>query len=390
MDRVRSRKRRLLALKPERFEFGGGAVTGHIFDLQFFAQERTESATPKKRQKVRSEGKVCKSMDLTAAAEILVGLFGLLILGPSIISGLLGYLRGTIAFIGEDALLRDGWFYRLEDAAVRSYFEAWLLLGLIIAVFVVAVTVRQVGWSITFEPFKFNLGRLNPVSGMKKIISMRSRVELTKGILKASIFVLIIWIALKDKLPTAVRAMQLPMEYGAMQLWDLLWDLAMRLGIMLLIMGGVDYLYQKWDFEKSIKMSKQEIKEEYKQMEGDPQIKNKIRQKQRELAKKRMMSSVPKADVVITNPTTLAVALAYNRKMMAAPQIVAKGKGVIAQKIREIAEAHGVPIVENKPLAWALYEGVEIGEEVPEDLYRGVAEILAMVYRLKKKPSVVV
>ncbi|MDR3231590.1 MAG: flagellar biosynthesis protein FlhB [Synergistaceae bacterium] len=363
---------------------------GHVFDLQFFAQERTESATPKKRQKTRSEGKVCKSMDLTAAVEILVGLFGLLLLGPSMISGLLGYLRGTIGFLGEEALLRDGWFYLLGEAAVWSYFEAWLLLGAVIALFVVGVTVRQVGWSITFEPFKFNLDRLNPVSGMKKIISMRSLVELTKGILKASIFVLVIWVALRDKLPVAVRAMQLPLEYGVLQLWELLWDLAMRLAVMLLIMGLVDYMYQRWDFEKSIKMSKQEIKEEYKQMEGDPQVKNKIRQKQRELAKKRMMSSVPKADVVITNPTTLAVALLYNREVMTAPRIVAKGKGFVARKIRELAEAHGVPIIENKPLAWALYEGVEIGEEVPEDLYRGVAEILAMVYRLKKKPSGVV
>jgi flagellar biosynthetic protein FlhB len=132
-------------------------------------------------------------------------------------------------------------------------------------------------------------------------------------------------------------------------------------------------------------MSKQEIKEEYKQMEGDPQIKNKIRQKQRELAKKRMMSSVPKADVVITNPTTLAIALMYDRDLMAAPQIVAKGQGFIARKIREIAERHGVPVIENKPLARALFEAVEVGDEVPEELYRGVAEILAMVYRIKKK-----
>ena len=158
----------------------------------------------------------------------------------------------------------------------------------------------------------------------------------------------------------------------------------MRLAIMLFVIGMVDYGYQKWEFEKSIKMSKQEIKEEFKQMEGDPQIKSKIRQKQRELAKKRMMASVPKADVVITNPTTLAVALMYDREIMAAPQVVAKGRGVIARKIRELAEEHGVPIVENKPLAWALYESSEIGDEVPEKLYRGVAEILAMVYKLKK------
>jgi flagellar biosynthetic protein FlhB len=358
-----------------------------VFDLQFFAQERTEAATPKKRQKVRSEGKVCKSRDLTAAVEILAGLVGLSVFGPSILSGLISYFREMIGFLGDEALLRTGWFYRLEFSGIFAYFNAWLLLGLIIAVLTVAVTVYQIGWVVSFEPFKFDLNRLNPVSGMKKIISMRSLVELLKGLFKASLFVLVIYIALRDKLPLAVRAMQLPMEEGTLQFWNLLWDLSMRLAVMLLVMALVDYLYQKWDFEKSIRMSKQEIKEEYKQMEGDPQIKNKIRQKQRELAKKRMMSSVPKADVVITNPTTLAIALVYDRKVMAAPQVTAKGKGFVARKIRELAEAHGIPVVENKPLAWALYESVDVGDEVPENLYRGVAEILAMVYKLKGKSA---
>ncbi|MDR2180242.1 MAG: flagellar biosynthesis protein FlhB [Synergistaceae bacterium] len=356
-----------------------------VFDLQFFAQERTESATPKKRQKVRSEGKVCKSRDLTAAVEILAGLLGLWVLGDGIAGGLMDYLRETISFIGDETMLQAGWFYWLEHGAVWAYFAAWLLLGIVIAIFVVGVTIKQVGWVISFEPFKPDFGRLNPVSGMKKILSLRSLVELLKGLLKASLFCVVIYVALRSKLPTAVQAMQFPMEQGALHLWNLLWDLSMRLAVMLLVIALVDYLYQKWEFEKSIRMSKQEIKEEYRQMEGDPQIKNKIRQKQRELAKKRMMSSVPKADVVITNPTTLAIALIYDRNTMSAPQVTAKGKGLIAKKIREVAEEHGVPVIENKPLARALYEAVEIGDEVPENLYRGVAEILAMVYKLKKK-----
>jgi flagellar biosynthetic protein FlhB len=327
---------------------------------------------------------VCKSRDLTAAVEILAGLLGLWFLGSQIGNGLINYLRKAIAFMGDGALLQAGWFYPLEYGALWAYFGAWLLLGLIIAVFVTAITIRQVGWTISFDPFKLDFGRLNPVSGMKKIISMRSLVELLKGLLKATVFCVVIYIALMEKLPLAVRAMQIPLEEGALQLWDFLWDLAMRLAIMLLVMALADYLYQKWEFEKSIRMSKQEIKEEYRQTEGDPQIKSKIRQKQRELAKKRMMASVPKADVVITNPTTLAIALMYDRDVMAAPQIVAKGKGLIARRIREIAQEHEVPIVENKPLARALYETADIGDEVPEKLYRGVAEILAMVYKLKK------
>ena len=362
-----------------------GEASQFIFDIQFFAQERTEPATPKKREKVRGEGKVCKSRDLTAAIEIIVGLLGLWVMGSFMAGELTGFIRETIAFIGEGALFRAGWFYRLEYSAIWTYFRIWLLLGIIIVVTVLVVTIRQVGWGVSAKPFEPKFDRMNPISGMKKIISLRSLVELLKSIVKALLFAWVIYLALRDKLPLAVSAMQLSLSEGALRLWDLLWGLSMRLAIMLLIIGVVDYMYQKWDFEKSIKMSKQEVKEEFKQTEGDPQIKSKIRQKQRELAKRRMMASVPKADVVITNPTTLAVALMYDRDVMAAPQVVAKGKGVIARKIRELAEEHGVPIVENRPLAWALYESAEIGDEVPEKLYRGVAEILAMVYKLKKK-----
>ena len=156
-----------------------------------------------------------------------------------------------------------------------------------------------------------------------------------------------------------------------------------RLAFLLLVLALFDYGYQKWEFEKSIRMSKQELKEEYKQMEGDPQIKSKIRQKQRELARSRMMSSVPKADVVITNPTHLAVALEYDRDIMEAPVLVAKGEGFVARRIREIAEENGVPVVENRTLARGLYDSMEIGDEIPEHLYKAVAEVLAFIYRLK-------
>jgi len=355
-----------------------------VFDVQFFAQERTETATPKKRQKERSEGRVCKSKDLTAAVEIVVGLLCLWAFGAFMAANLIGFMRETVSFIGDASLFRDGWFHDLGLSAVWAYFMTWLLMGLIICASAVALTVKKVGWEISFKPFTPKLDRMNPVSGLKKIISMRSLVELLKSIIKASTFGLLIYIALRDRIPTATSAMMLPLAEGALLLWSLIWDLAIKLAIFLLVIGVADYAYQKYDFEKSIRMSKQEVKEEHKQMEGDPQIKSKIRQKQRELAKKRMMSSVPKADVVITNPTTLAVALMYERGTMAAPQIVAMGKGAIARKIREIAKEHGVPIIENKPLAWALFETADVGDEVPENLFRGVAEILAMVYKLKR------
>lgn len=353
------------------------------FDLQFFSQERTEPATPKKREKVRSEGRVCVSKDLTAAAEILTGLLGLLMLGPFTCGILMGLIAFMIRFMGDEALMRDGWFALVSWEAIKDFFFSWLPLGCLVALFSAAIIICQVGLTMTGEPFKPNFGRLNPISGMKKIVSLRSIVELLKGLLKATLFAIVIYMAIRDYLPFSSKTMQMPLEIGSIAFWDMLWTLAMRLAMMLLVMALVDYLYQKWEFERSIRMSKQEIKEEYKQMEGDPQIKSKIRQKQRELAKKRMMADVPKADVVITNPTTLAIALSYDRELMGAPQVVAKGMGFVAHRIRELALAAGVPVIEDKPLAWALFQGVEVGEEIPEDLYRGVAEILAMVYRLR-------
>jgi flagellar biosynthetic protein FlhB len=166
---------------------------------------------------------------------------------------------------------------------------------------------------------------------------------------------------------------------------ETIWWLALKMALLLLVLGIFDYVYQRWEFERSIKMSKKEIKDEYKQMEGDPKIKQKIRQRQREMARQRMMSEVPKADVVVTNPTTYAVALQYDREIMDAPVLLAKGRGVMARRIREIAEEHKIPIVENPPLARSLYDVAEIGFEIPESFYKTVAEVLAFVYKMRKK-----
>jgi flagellar biosynthetic protein FlhB len=209
-------------------------------------------------------------------------------------------------------------------------------------------------------------------------------VELLKGLLKASILLGMLYTVMKNERELLLSIMMYPLDKGAGIIIGKIWGLALRMALVLFIIALFDYAYQKWEFEKSIKMSKQEIKEEYKQMEGDPKIKAKIRQKQRELAQRRMMSDVPKADVVVTNPTHIAVAIQYDQHNMSAPLVVAKGEDRIAQKIREIAEEHDIPIVENKPLARALMKQVEIGESIPEDLYRSVAEVLAFVYKLKK------
>ncbi len=361
-------------------------LTKH-FRLQFFAEERTEEATPHKREKVREEGRVCMSKDLNAAVAIITALLGMAMLGAAMWRTLSGLIVYMIRAIGDQAVLQDGWFAFVSWEAVKRYFATWLPLGGIVVLFSTCTVIAQVGFAMTGEPFGPKFDRLNPFTGMKKIISMRSVVELLKGLLKASIFAVMIYTAIRNYLPVSSKTMQMPLDVGSLEFWNMLWKLAMRLALMLLVMAAADYWYQKWDFEKSIRMSKKEVKDEYKQMEGDPQIKQKIRQKQREMARQRMMSDVPKADVVITNPTHVAVALQYDRGVMGAPQVIAKGGDYLAKRIREIAEANLIPVIENRPLAWALYLNVEVGEEIPEDLYKGVAEVLAFVYKLKNQAS---
>ena len=353
------------------------------FDLQFFGEERTEEATPHKREKVREEGRVCMSKDLNAAVAVITALLGLAMLGTLTWRTLSGLIIYVLRAIGDQSILRDGWFAFVSWEAVKRYFASWLPLGGLVVLFSTATVIAQVGFAMTGEPFGPKFDRLNPFTGMKKIISMRSCVELLKGLLKASIFAVMIYNSIKSYLPLGSKSMQMPLIVGAGQFWDMLWGLAMKLALMLLVMAFADYAYQKWDFENSIKMSKKEVKDEYKQMEGDPQVKQKIRQKQREMAKNRMMADVPKADVVITNPTHIAVALQYDRAIMGAPVVIAKGGDYLAKRIRDIATLNLIPVIENKPLAWALYESVEVGEEIPEDLYKGVAEVLAFVYKLK-------
>lgn len=357
------------------------------FDLQFFSQERTEPATPRKRRKEREEGRVAKSQDMGAATVILTGLFGLLVFGPFLFSRVMAFTIDIIALMGGSSIHEDGWLYMIRNDTIFTMLAPWLPIGLSAAISALIVTISQVGFTMTSKPLALKFDRLNPVSGLKKVLSLRSLVELVKALMKAALLGYVIYYSLKKETPELVSAIGFPLEAGVSRLlWKLL-GLSFRLAFLLLVLGIFDYAYQKWEFERSIRMSKQEIKEEYKQMEGDPQIRSKIRQKQRELARSRMMSSVPKADVVITNPTHLAVALVYDREAMDAPVLTAKGNGYIARKIREIAEEWDVPVVENKPLARSLYETVEVGEEVPEELYRAVAEVLAFVYSLDPKKN---
>ena len=357
------------------------------FRLQFFAQERTEQATPRKRRREREEGRVAKSNDLDAATIILVGLYVLLVLGAWMGSGLVDAIQSTIRFMGDGTLFQRDWITTLGIDSLKRFLVLWGPIALAAGVTAFAVVVSQVGFELTTKPLSLRFDRLNPVSGMKKILSLRSIAEMVKGLFTASLFGIVLYSALKNETAGFIEAIRYPIDAGIGVIFDRVWSLCAKFAFLLLVIALFDYAYQRWEFERSIRMSKQEIKEEYKQMEGDPLVKRRIRQRQRELARKRMMSEVPKADVVITNPTHLALALQYDREIMEAPLLLAKGEGHLARKIREVAEEHKIPVVQNPPLAQALYREVEVGGEIPEAFYRAVAEVLAFVYRLKGPES---
>lgn len=354
-----------------------------VFDIQFFAEERTEPATPRKRQKSREEGQTAKSQDLSAAVVIISGLLSVYLLGLFVWKYLVFSIRDTTSHLSSPLIFDEAWWVRPTLLGMRTFLVGWLPIGLCCALMAAVVMIYQVGFVMSSKPLVLKPNRLNPISGLKKIVSLRMFAELFKGILKAIILLGMLFFVIRNERDLLLSVMMYPIEQGVGIIMKKIWSLALQMALILLVLGFFDYAYQKWEFEKSIRMSKQEIKEEYKQTEGDPLVKRRIRQKQRELAQGRMMADVPKADVVVTNPTQVAVAIVYDQKVMSAPTVVAKGEGFIARKIREIASENDIPIVENRALARTLLAQVEVGESIPEELYRSVAEVLAFVYRLK-------
>jgi len=242
----------------------------------------------------------------------------------------------------------------------------------------------QVGLNFSTEAIEVKLDKLNPINGFGRIFSKRSLVELAKSVLKIVIIGFFLYNYLKDEILTMPQFIYYDLGTSLQEIAKILFAMVFQVIAVILILAIIDFAYQKWQTTQDLKMTKQEVKDELKQSEGDPQIKGKIRQKQRQMAMARMMQEVPKADVIVTNPTHYAVALQYHKGMVA-PVVVAKGQDLVAQRIKGIAKENHVPIVENKPLARALFSSVEIGDAVPTELYQAVAEVLAYVYRLKHR-----
>ncbi|GGJ56065.1 flagellar biosynthetic protein FlhB [Anoxybacillus voinovskiensis] len=353
-------------------------------DLQFFAGEKTEKATPRKRQEVREKGQVAKSADLNTAVVLLFTFLTLLFSGSFYKETFFRFLQQSFQqYIKTDVTIDSVHLLFLTILQQMAWVVAPIFLVALFGAFV--ANFLQVGFLFTTEPLQMKLSKLDPIQGFKRMFSLRSLVELLKSILKIAfvgfITFFVLWMKLGQILSLTTKSLQTTLS----SLASLAVQMGLYASIALLFLALLDYLYQRFDFEKNIRMSKQEIKEEYKKTEGDPLIKSKIKQKQREMAMKRMMQEVPKADVVITNPTHYAVALKYEDGEMEAPIVVAKGVDYMALKIKQLAKEHDVVTVENRPLARALYSQTEIGDAIPEQFFKAVAEILAYVYRLKRK-----
>lgn len=359
-------------------------VPGLPLVLVFASDDKTEEATPKKKSDSRKKGQIARSKDVGVALSMLVCTLLVAILWGTLVDGFKSIIVHFMSLPGINNFGRG----ELGKVGVMSLLKiAELLLPFAIPIMIsgIVASLMQTGFLFTGEPLKPSFGKLNPLSGLKNMISKRSVVDLSKNIIVVTI---VSYISYKFLIKNynnilSISTLYLPSISNVVR--DLVVDIFKQITIVLFVIAAIDYFLQYRMHNKDLRMSKQEVKDEYKQAEGDPQLKGKIKQKQREMATRRMMQSVADATVVITNPTHLAIALKYEEGgEMEAPKVVAKGADYIAIKIKKLAKENDIPVVENKPLARIMYEKVEIDEEIPEDLYQGVAEILAVVMKLKK------
>lgn len=345
--------------------------------------ERTEPASPRRLEQAREEGQVARSQELNTFALLATVGVSTWILGGQLLSGLTGLMRGGLTLSAEDGFHSEQMLRLLGRHASTGFLTIAPVLAAAFLAALVAPTLLN-GWLFTFKPLQPNFSRLDPLSGFGRIFSVHALVELAKAIAKVlvvgGVATLVIWNSLDAVLSLSQEATASATMHAARLVG---WTLILMMGGMVLIVA-IDVPYQLWNHYRKLRMSRAELKREAKETEGDPQIKARIRSLQREAARKRMMAEVPKADVVITNPTHYSVALSYKENAMRAPRVVAKGRDLTAMRIRELAKEHRIPIVEAPPLARALYRHTDIEDEVPETLYTAVAEVLAYVFQLRR------
>ena len=364
------------------------------YNLQFFAKEgqggeKTEPATPKKLEKAREEGQAPRSQDMNTAILLIVLFGGLRVFGGYMLDRLYDVFHFSYQSISDYAAedFTTGRFMNLFTYGVR---EIILVILPILAFGLVGgfvVSVVQVKWKVTLKPLMPKPSKISPISGFKRMFSKDKIFDMLKAIAKIAILFYVVYSSMKDEWGMILNIYQLDVVSAVTLIVDSVLNISLKICAVFLIIAFVDWAYQKHKFNNDMKMTKQEVKDEYKNTEGNPQIKGQIRRKMQEASRRRMMQELPEADVVITNPTHLAVALKYDRERAEAPVVLAKGADYVAEKIKEKARENRIEIVENKPLARMLYYNVEIGDQIPPELYQMVAEILAYVYGLQGRVS---
>ncbi len=357
------------------------------YNLHFFDEgEKTEQATQRKKEKAREEGQVAKSQEV-GTAILLVGVFsGLKVFSGGMFENMLSIYRYSFSLLTEF----DNYFNETFITGLIAYMFSQILL---ISTPILAIAlglgifsnVIQVGWHPTSKPLMPKFSKLDPIKGFKRIFSMRALVDLVKALAKFIVICIAIYIMVKDEIQIIPQLPRMELLEGVQYVGNLIVSLGLNIGILFVFIALADYIYNRYKHGKDLRMSKQEVKEEYKQVEGNPLIKGKIRQRMREASMRRMMQEVPKADVIITNPTHYAVALKYDKDKGEAPIVIAKGVDFLAKKIKEKAKENKVEIFEDVQLARTLYATVDIGKEIPPELYQAVAEVLAFVYKLRNR-----
>lgn len=349
------------------------------------AGEKTERATPKKRREERKEGRVASSKDVIVVVSLFGCFYFLQIYFPTIFRSMRNMMVYLISSISSVEELSLGMLQELGMASAKELSKCIFPIGVISMAIGIIVTGIQTRFLFTMKPVKFNLKKLNPLNGIKNLFSAKNIVELLKASLKIVILSAVLYRILKSEIIVIARMMDMNAAAGFSYVLEEIMGMVLQIGLIFAAIAGFDFFYQRWSYEKGIKMTKEEVKEEYKQTEGNPQIKGRIRSLQQKMARSRMMQAVPDADVIIRNPTHFAVALKYDIDHDNAPVLIAKGQDYIALKIVEIAEQSNVTVIENKPLARGIYASTPLNSEIPAEYYGVVAEILVKVFRMNKK-----
>lgn len=346
--------------------------------------EKTEDASSRKLEKAREEGQVAKSQEVPAVFVLLGGILSLYVFSMFTYEAFVSVSRYNFVFEKIPEITKTQ-IVELLAVSLREMFFACLPAFLAVFVMALISNFAQVGFAVSWKAMEPKISKLNPISGFKEKFSSRALVEFVKSLLKIGIISVVVYLSISGDISRIARLYDRTPGSILVFILDALFWIFLKVCLIMLIVAVIDYTYQKWKFLEDQRMTKKEVKDENKQTEGDPQVKSRIKQLQTEAARKRMMAEVPEADVVVTNPTHLAVALKYDSVSMDAPGVVAKGAGPVAENIRWIASENDIPVVEDKPLARNLYSQVDIGDEVPSEFYQAVAELLAYVYKLKGK-----